>query len=429
MNTNSNTPSFTLPVRGTTVTFVSAFATDADAALALAGTTSDFGRDLLAAHRSGRISERQRGWMHKLATEAAGPRRPAGTVPGLALRPVVQLLTLAAAAQKRAPRITLTLGEGRVVLTLCGPRSRYAGSVRITNGQPFGTSRDVYYGSIEPDGGAMPSTAWTPEVEALLHRLAANPAAVAAQHGVATGQCAFCGRLLSTKESRSVGYGPECAAKFGLPWGEVSAAVEAAAAAAQLPAAPRLTPEDVIQAEALAELGGRRGRGPRRDAGPVRRAGRRPPPVAPLVARPADRRQPGDGPVTAAPTFRVTGVVVHRWHGDYWCTVQLYVEQPRLLAQLEHHVVLRGLPCSRSSTRWALVLGPLASLDRVAEWVEPLRTDPPCRMFDCKHNPLPDGRRHAIGSTAHSIDCGPEFTFNLPFVDLLTPTLPFPPCN
>lgn len=34
--------------------------------------------------------------------------------------------------------------------------------------------------------------------------------------------CCFCGRDLDTAESISVGYGPICAAKYGLPWGEVA---------------------------------------------------------------------------------------------------------------------------------------------------------------------------------------------------------------
>jgi len=34
--------------------------------------------------------------------------------------------------------------------------------------------------------------------------------------------CCFCGRELDTAESISVGYGPVCAAKYGLPWGEIA---------------------------------------------------------------------------------------------------------------------------------------------------------------------------------------------------------------
>lgn len=46
-------------------------------------------------------------------------------------------------------------------------------------------------------------------------------AAVAARFGIASGQCCFCSRALSTKESLHVGYGPDCASKYGLPWGHL----------------------------------------------------------------------------------------------------------------------------------------------------------------------------------------------------------------
>ena len=125
--------------------------------------------------------------------------------------------------------------------------------------------------------------------------------------------------------------------------------------------------------------------------------------------------------------FAVTGLVHHRFHGDYWCTVALGVEQPSLQAQLEHHVAARGLPYSRFATRPGVQLGPLCldEMAAVADWLEPIRTDEPCRLFDCRHKPLPAWQRHDIASTPHSIDHGPLFRVELPIVDLLTPTLPF----
>ena len=34
--------------------------------------------------------------------------------------------------------------------------------------------------------------------------------------------CCFCHKELTTKESLAVGYGPLCAEKLGLPWGETA---------------------------------------------------------------------------------------------------------------------------------------------------------------------------------------------------------------
>lgn len=51
------------------------------------------------------------------------------------------------------------------------------------------------------------------------HRISAEDAA---RFGQVTGTCVFCGRKLTDERSIDVGYGPKCAAKNGLPWGEVA---------------------------------------------------------------------------------------------------------------------------------------------------------------------------------------------------------------
>jgi hypothetical protein len=48
-------------------------------------------------------------------------------------------------------------------------------------------------------------------------------AAMAKQYGDATHNCCFCGLDLTDERSTSAGYGPICAGKYGLPWGEVPA--------------------------------------------------------------------------------------------------------------------------------------------------------------------------------------------------------------
>lgn len=44
----------------------------------------------------------------------------------------------------------------------------------------------------------------------------------ATMFGKLWGRCVFCSRLLTDERSFSVGYGPTCAEKNGLPWGEPS---------------------------------------------------------------------------------------------------------------------------------------------------------------------------------------------------------------
>lgn len=55
-----------------------------------------------------------------------------------------------------------------------------------------------------------------------IHRLTADmkvTAEQAAQFGALTGACVFCSRRLTDERSVTVGYGPVCADKAGLPWG------------------------------------------------------------------------------------------------------------------------------------------------------------------------------------------------------------------
>lgn len=51
----------------------------------------------------------------------------------------------------------------------------------------------------------------------------------AAAFGKLTGQCVYCAQKLTDERSLSVGYGPTCAENNGLPWGEVSEAIDLAA--------------------------------------------------------------------------------------------------------------------------------------------------------------------------------------------------------
>ena len=128
------------------------------------------------------------------------------------------------------------------------------------------------------------------------------------------------------------------------------------------------------------------------------------------------------------------GCLIHHFGGnENLATVQFYLnteaEQAQLLAQLP-----KGLRVNKGHTTRgnpAVVVGPLTSgqLDVLKAWLEPLRTDPPCTLFDCAPRYRRLGRtygRHEIDSVAHSIDYGPQFELELPYVDLVTASLPFP---
>lgn len=102
--------------------------------------------------------------------------------------------------------------------------------------------------------------------------------------------------------------------------------------------------------------------------------------------------------------------------------------------QLRHHLDRLGLPwtAGRNSPDEVTGLGPwTAEQFKVwEEWAEPLRVDSPCERFDCHPSRRRIGRtygRHAMNGCEHSIDFGPTFELELPYVDLVTAPLPFDP--
>lgn len=212
--------SMIVTVKGDDVVFESAFTSDEDALTYLREhITSHFASDLVRRADGWGLSAKQWAWVHKLATDASRPQPPSVPVT-LNLRRIVEMMDLAAAAQKRLPTIRLETTHGQpVVLKRAGERSRDPGSINVTDGRPFGDNK--WYGRIDRDGDFHASRQCRVEHAELLTQLAQNPESVATQHGIATGTCCFCSRLLSTRESRVVGYGPICAARYGLPWGSI----------------------------------------------------------------------------------------------------------------------------------------------------------------------------------------------------------------
>lgn len=129
---------------------------------------------------------------------------------------IVKALT-DAKAHLKYPSIHLTVDGQPLVFKLAGARSKYAGSVNITDGGPFGSN--VWYGSIKPDGTVYQGFAWTPSVTKIVAAMEHDLQVVVSSYGKVTGRCAFCHLPLSDERSTAVGYGPICAQHYSLPWG------------------------------------------------------------------------------------------------------------------------------------------------------------------------------------------------------------------
>lgn len=173
---------------------------------------SAFERDLSGRQR---LSPKQVAWLHVLAFWTQHPRedKAADNFPT-----ILAMLAHAREAGKKFPKIKLRVDGQPIVLAL-----NRAGKVNVTDGGGYGVG--AWFGAIQPSG-AFREGRGADAVLPVLRELESDPVAVATQHGVATGECCFCARELTTKESRTVGYGPICAGKFGLPWGHVDPELE-----------------------------------------------------------------------------------------------------------------------------------------------------------------------------------------------------------
>jgi hypothetical protein len=217
---------------------IQTYLTDREALLTLqaaerAGRLSSFGLSLVNQAGLRGLSPRQWPWVHKLALDelpascrpgyVAAPAREASPAPVAATLDLASIRTMLQHAQAKGikfPRIAYRLDQGKLQIAMAGARSKAPGSITVTDGGGFDNGQ--FYGRVALDGAWQPSRSCPAWVLDALRGLAADPAGFSAAYGQRTGHCCFCSRELTTNESNSVGYGPVCADKYGLPWGEVT---------------------------------------------------------------------------------------------------------------------------------------------------------------------------------------------------------------
>ena len=140
---------------------------------------------------------------------------------GSSLAGVVELFATAASSLKH-PRIILRAGETDIKLYRA-KKGKAPGSINVvTRHGQFGVDQ-VWFGRIDPASGEFETSARGrghvdfDAVVDILKALAADASATASAYGHASGSCCFCSRELTHVGSLQVGYGPICAASFGLP--------------------------------------------------------------------------------------------------------------------------------------------------------------------------------------------------------------------
>lgn len=206
----------------------------------------DFAMSLQAQHSNrGSLSEKQMFWVRELTKRgrASAPQaslQGSPTPTATAAPTFSRINELFAKAGGRAAIVFRTSHGLEFRLSVAGERAQQPGSVNVTDAGTSFESR-VWYGRIGLDGRWQPSrkvqASEQGAVEAALAQFNADPAAAAAEYGHAVGSCCFCRRELTDERSVSVGYGPICAERFGLPWGEVPGAK------------PKLTCQEVNEAD------------------------------------------------------------------------------------------------------------------------------------------------------------------------------------
>jgi hypothetical protein len=178
----------------------------------------DFASSLIAQFEKGKkpLSDKQVYWVQKLAKEAFTPKAAPATV-AVANFASVNAVFAKAAEHLKQPKVRLALPTGqKVVLSLAPAHGNNPGFIYLK-------VAGEYAGKIAPTGAFTPyklAADVLDAVKALFVMLGDDPAAVAAAYGKETGSCCFCAKELSKAESLFVGYGPDCADHYGLPWGE-----------------------------------------------------------------------------------------------------------------------------------------------------------------------------------------------------------------
>jgi hypothetical protein len=223
---------------------------------ALKANDAKFASDLVASFKKYQsLTPKQEPWIERLIARAVAPVAPvaqaAVSVGNFAN--VVALFNKAKESGLKFPKVRLSVGGTKVVLSLNGKNSKAPGYVSISGEGTY--PNRAYYGRVSPDGAFQPFKSGLTGLVELLTEFSANPARVAKDHGKLTGNCCFCNKVLGLgKEKRSVlvGFGPDCAENYGLK-AEWLAAAEKAEVATEVAPTLTVSPDAQVEIDTLAQ--------------------------------------------------------------------------------------------------------------------------------------------------------------------------------
>ncbi len=180
----------------------------------------DFANDLVTKGRKYGTSEKQAFWVDKLTKRAKGEDAPPAAVQVGDLTAAIALFDKAKQHLKY-PKVVIQAGDVIAKLSVAGDNAKQPGAINVTSRDGSYGDR-LWYGRITKDGAFHPGkdAGRIPNLVEYLKAFAKEPATIAAAYGKLTGHCAFCLRKLDDERSVAVGYGPICAKRWDLAWGD-----------------------------------------------------------------------------------------------------------------------------------------------------------------------------------------------------------------
>ena len=182
----------------------------------------DFAFSLISGFkRYGRISDKQRYWLVTLAERSDNPQKaPERVKTAIGDLAALNALFDKAAQNLKHPSFIFDVDGVGIKVSVAGPTSKAPGTLNVTTQGSF--ENRTWFGRILKDGQfeASPRANIPSALVDGLKNFAKDPAGQAALYGQKFGICCFCSRELTDGRSIHVGYGPICAEKWNLPWGE-----------------------------------------------------------------------------------------------------------------------------------------------------------------------------------------------------------------
>jgi len=168
----------------------------------------------------GRLTEKQAAAAYKCVAataDRAQQREQKAEQTQINMADLLHRFDLALQAGAKRPKIN----TGDLLFSLAPATGKNAGHIYV-KGDKDSRGERTYLGKISPEGKLYAGRDCSDVQKARIVEIGADVVKAAKAHGHQHGNCCFCSKDLKTNASVSAGYGPDCAEKYGLPWGDTS---------------------------------------------------------------------------------------------------------------------------------------------------------------------------------------------------------------